>query len=44
MCRTSFSLVVIKRVLQHFDEKWLIWGRNVERELLLETGFESSVT
>ena len=29
--RTSFSLVVINRILQHFDEKWLIWQRNVER-------------
>lgn len=42
--RPSFSLVVIKRILQHFDEKWLIWGRNVESELLLETLFESFVT
>lgn len=37
MYRTSFSLVVIKRIVQRFDEKWLIWGRNVESELLLGT-------
>lgn len=37
VCRTSLSLVVIKKILQRFDEKWLIWGRNVESELLLET-------
>lgn len=28
--RTSFSLVVINRILQRFDEKWLIWDRNRE--------------
>lgn len=41
--RTSFSLVVINGILQHFDEKWLIWDRNAERRLLLEPGFESSL-
>lgn len=32
--RTSFSLVVINRISQHFDEKWLIWESNVEGTVL----------
>lgn len=39
VARTSFSLVVINRILQHFDEKWLIWQRSVERG----TGFGARV-
>lgn len=39
--RTSFSLVVINRILQHIDEKWPTWDRNVESGLLLEPECQS---
>lgn len=42
--RTSFSLVVINRIVQHVEVKWPIWDGNVESGLLLEPGFESSLS
>lgn len=44
VCRNSFSLVVINRSVQCMEGKWPIWAGNAESGLLLEPGFESSLS